>query len=691
MRTPSCLAGRHVWYGFAAIILALLMVACGGGRHNQQAALPLEQAPMGIATPATPQTPGTLAEALAQLDALAMPEGVSPQVWNDLKAKLREGLNDRFGGKGAAKIAAKAPTGEENKVWWIYTEGGTEYVPRKLVWRYQNSGDFDLNGVVGVSDIVPFTQAFGAKVSEKPDYYTLDLNRNGLIDIADITGIARNFGNECYSYRIYVRDGVDNLTDIGGKARTSGRHEAGTLQFEFELPSLMNFRPIPKLLVYPQDSSEGLGEPSYIYYGATREDLGTRLASIPIVVGSPGENSATALARWEFPAEMGRNAAMGASTVIWLAQPGHYEFFMISSGDEYSIRHNYEVDIVTQDSLPSIRLYSLGTPTGPLLYWSRDGFADMPVTLEVWRDGEKLTDLSHYSWHYMDKTAGLEQHTYQLRAKYGSFTASSSSPLQTGGQNYIGEHLFLLAEPTRLNGDAKSQVAALLVNTKYKLAAIPTLRFTIEGAPAAVSSFKPAVMLRVNKSSTQAESELQFYSYWLPVYQTGSTAFEIAAVPRSYWMNWEEIEAPAPDTLPPGSTLLFGHFYLETSILAGASSLQPWMNQGGSYSFYIDEFRNMHSFENVHSFDLTTNATGQAVQASPISGQLSLGRPPLPGDFNGDGIVWMDDTSAFIIYFQMAGGNPVTPETESADMNGDGYITFIDFFYFFGYIGQHVS
>ncbi len=272
-------AGRKLAVLVAGMVMtAMVLFACGGGRHNQQAALPLAGSEAATTTPATPQTPATLAEALAQLDALAMPEGVAPEVWDELKGKMRSGLNDRFGGKGAAKIVSGAPSGMENKVWWIYTEAGTEYNPRKLVWRYQNAGDFDLNGTVGVSDIVPFTQAFGAKISEKPDYYTLDLNRNGVIDVADITGIAQNFGSECNAYRVYVRDGLGSLTDVGGTARTSGRHEAGTLRFEFELPSLLNFQPIPKLLVYPQDSSEVLGEPSYVYYGAMREDLGTRLA-----------------------------------------------------------------------------------------------------------------------------------------------------------------------------------------------------------------------------------------------------------------------------------------------------------------------------------------------------------------------------------------------------------------------------
>ncbi len=190
------------------------------------------------------------------------------------------------------------------------------------------------------------------------------------------------------------------------------------------------------------------------------------------------------------------------------------------------------MDIVRQDSLPSIQMYSLGAPKGPLLYWPRDGFADMPVTLELTRDGVKLADLSHYKWFYMDEQTGLAQHTYQLRAKYGSFTATSSPPLQAGGLDYIGEHLFLLAEPTTASDSSENEITAVLVNTKYKLAAIPSLLFAIEGAPAAVSSLLPnSEPPQWPKGAAQSETDMQFLNFWLPAYHVGGTAFEIAAVP----------------------------------------------------------------------------------------------------------------------------------------------------------------
>jgi len=72
----------------------------------------------------------------------------------------------------------------------------------RLEWTYNNRGDYDLNGLVTVSDLTPIGVHFG-KDSSAADWAAAscaDGNGNGLIEVGDITPIGQNFNSSVTNY-----------------------------------------------------------------------------------------------------------------------------------------------------------------------------------------------------------------------------------------------------------------------------------------------------------------------------------------------------------------------------------------------------------------------------------------------------------------------------------------------------------
>ncbi|MCB1216582.1 fibronectin type III domain-containing protein [bacterium] len=76
--------------------------------------------------------------------------------------------------------------------------------PNKLLWNYRNTGDYDQNRQVGISDITPIGIYLG-KSNTESDWFKAeptDGDNNGVINISDITPIGVNYNNQVSQYRI---------------------------------------------------------------------------------------------------------------------------------------------------------------------------------------------------------------------------------------------------------------------------------------------------------------------------------------------------------------------------------------------------------------------------------------------------------------------------------------------------------
>jgi len=197
---------KNVWR--IALLLCLVVFILGmatcGGKKKHRTMIP--------ATGADKALPGTSAEvllddALAQLEAFQAPEEVDPALFETLKAALRDALVARNVGKFVS-----APPGENSRVTdldLIDNWDGTY----SLVWHYRNEGDYDQDGVVGISDITPIAMHYGEPVPAGDDDTLLgviDGSDNDIVDIADITPIAMGYGSNVDGYRA---EGTQSLLD----------------------------------------------------------------------------------------------------------------------------------------------------------------------------------------------------------------------------------------------------------------------------------------------------------------------------------------------------------------------------------------------------------------------------------------------------------------------------------------------
>jgi hypothetical protein len=176
----------------AYIALAcILFAACG--HHARQ-----------VTSISTTHEPYMISDALAELDALEKPEGVDAKLWDELKGALKSALTTN-NHKPTTRFASTPPTGDINKVndFAISDHGDGSYT---LSWHYRNLGDYDQNGVVGVSDITPLAMHFGKTYNYELEANTIqavaDGSLNGTVGIEDVTQIAMYFGTECAGYSL---------------------------------------------------------------------------------------------------------------------------------------------------------------------------------------------------------------------------------------------------------------------------------------------------------------------------------------------------------------------------------------------------------------------------------------------------------------------------------------------------------
>lgn len=188
-----------------ALFLFLLLISCGGKRTS------LVNRVFGLdKSPPVSQEYNT-ADVLAELDAMQCPPEVNPSVFSELKVALRDALTAICSGK----FTATPPTGPENEIPdFAFTENGDG--TNTFTWSYTNVGDYDQNGIVGISDITPIAQFFNSETTGDEDAEVVDGNGDGVINIADITPLAMHFGNNVTDYLIEgSEDGEAGWGEVG--------------------------------------------------------------------------------------------------------------------------------------------------------------------------------------------------------------------------------------------------------------------------------------------------------------------------------------------------------------------------------------------------------------------------------------------------------------------------------------------
>ncbi|MCB1221695.1 MAG: PQQ-binding-like beta-propeller repeat protein [Planctomycetales bacterium] len=132
-----------------------------------------------------------------QQQSLPVPQGVDGALWQQMQDELQQVRVEA----GRDREVSMAPRELGNRVSQIGTEDsgdGGSFVG----WYYQNTGDYDLNGQVTISDLTPVGVGFQSTEGSS-GWFTkgvADGDRNGEVNLADITPIGVHFGNAVTGY-----------------------------------------------------------------------------------------------------------------------------------------------------------------------------------------------------------------------------------------------------------------------------------------------------------------------------------------------------------------------------------------------------------------------------------------------------------------------------------------------------------
>ncbi len=157
--------------------------------------------------------------ALAELDALPVPDGADPATF----AMLKESFRTLLLSGDPDNTARQASTGLGVTVDDLtYTDLGGGVI--QLDWTYRHLGDYDQNSQVTVSDISPVGQYYNSSGTSAnwAVARAADGDLNGMVTVSDLTPVGQNFGSTVSGYTI------ESSTNPGDPATWT---EAATVPF----------------------------------------------------------------------------------------------------------------------------------------------------------------------------------------------------------------------------------------------------------------------------------------------------------------------------------------------------------------------------------------------------------------------------------------------------------------------------
>lgn len=250
-----------------SIVAVLVLSACGSGGSQHFPPRPPDpqiHSSFVLQSPSSPASPQASADPLTGIESAAPPPGVDPELWQQLTAALAQAVHARQARPAMQpelfaldnRSASFTPYGTQNMVRDLQLSGSGPWL---LSWTYRNSGDYDLNGSVTISDLTPVGQNFGMRESDALWFLALhaDGDGNGEINISDVTPIGQNFGGTIVGYRVLgTNDLAGEWTHLGNATVVTNLHRnADRLRFVILLESL----DYANYALWPYDNSDDEG------------------------------------------------------------------------------------------------------------------------------------------------------------------------------------------------------------------------------------------------------------------------------------------------------------------------------------------------------------------------------------------------------------------------------------------------
>ncbi len=163
----------------SVILLALLVAGCGGSSQ-------LTATPQAVSTP-----PATVdyAQAADEVLAAPIPDGVAPQLWDELTTELANQL--------------KQVSRDEVPPTLLLSEPKIEFSARPdgIHWNGPSlHGDGNLDGVVDIADLTVIAAHYSQSPGTTESY--IDYNLDGTVNVSDVSKLAQNWGKRTYTYTI---------------------------------------------------------------------------------------------------------------------------------------------------------------------------------------------------------------------------------------------------------------------------------------------------------------------------------------------------------------------------------------------------------------------------------------------------------------------------------------------------------
>jgi len=370
---------RNVIHICVAVCLSVLLtVGCGGHSATQ----------MRTGAGKRQCSPAALDGALSEIASLELPGDLPKGLTDQLKGALKAELL-RCGVKGTCM----PPSGPDNAVTDLaYSDaGGGQFA---FSWYCYNKGDYDQNGIVGVSDLTPIAVHFGETVTaEHTVTDVIDGSEDGSIGISDVTPIAMHYGSELdyYSFQSYDPED-DEYTEI---ARVEPAAEPG----DGRLHCVHIFAPTEGewYRVVPCDSEGNEGTPSdpvpFVSEGESPE-----ISSVSPTSGTAGESvefTATITGtppltyNWDFGGGAVPNGSSASAPSVTLGAPGSYSASLTVTNAFGEDTFSFTLTVVE----PGNEL-----PTAEIGATPDTGVAPLEVTLDASGSNDPDGDIVLYEW-----------------------------------------------------------------------------------------------------------------------------------------------------------------------------------------------------------------------------------------------------------------------------------------------------